>query len=73
MTVPVPAPVPPAPVAPARPSVFKRVAAALLAAVTSPTAVKEERSLAAFVVGRVLLAAGASYGIEQIVVKIIGG
>lgn len=45
----------------------------LVAAVTSPTAVKQERSLAAFIAGRVLLAAGASLGVEQIVVKIISG
>lgn len=45
----------------------------LVAAVTSPTAVKQERSLGALIVGRVLLAAGASYGVEQIVVKVIGG
>jgi hypothetical protein len=45
----------------------------LAAAVTSPTAVQQERSLAAFLIGRVLLAAGASYGVEQVVVKIVGG
>lgn len=55
------------------PSLFSKVWNGLKAAVTSPTAVKQERSLAAFVVGRVLLAAGASFGVEQIVVKIIGG
>lgn len=45
----------------------------LVAAVTSPDAVKQERSLAALVVGRILLAAGASFGVEQIVAKIIAG
>lgn len=43
----------------------------LVAAVTSPTAVKQEKSLAALVAGRVLLAAGASAGIVEIVQKLI--
>lgn len=51
----------------------KRVWHGLIAAVTSPEAVKQERSLAALIVGRVLLAAGASFGVEQIVAKIIAG
>ena len=52
---------------------MKKILRALLAAVTSPEAVKQERSLAAFIAGRVLLAAGASYGVEQLIVKLIGG
>lgn len=52
---------------------MKKIWRGLVAAVTSPEAVKQERSLASLVVGRVLLAAGASYGIEQLAVKIIGG
>lgn len=63
----------PAPSLYSKPSVLKNVWRGLLAAVTSPTAVKQERSLAAFVVGRVLLSAGASYGVEQFVVRVIGG
>lgn len=70
MTVTPPVVLPPAP----KPkSVFARILNGLRAAVTSPTAVKQERSLAALIVGRVLLAAGASYGVEQIATKIIGG
>lgn len=52
---------------------LSRIIAGFLAAVTSPTAVQKERSLAAFIIGRVLLAAGASAGVEQIVVKLISG
>lgn len=59
--------------APATPSTLSKIWHGLLAAVTSPTAVKQERSLAAFVIGRVLLAAGASLAIEQFVTKLVGG
>lgn len=52
---------------------FKKVWHGLVAAVTSPEAVKQERSLGAFVVGRVLLAAGASFALEQLITKIIAG
>lgn len=46
---------------------------ALVAAVTSPTAVKQERSLAAFIITRLLLAAGATEGVVQIVQKLVNG
>lgn len=51
----------------------KRILNGLRAAVTSPDAVKQERSLGALVVGRVLLAAGASTGLAELVAKIIHG
>lgn len=50
-----------------------KVIAAFIAAVTSPSAVAQERSLAVFIVTRVLLASGASYGIVELVAKIVGG
>ena len=43
------------------------------AAVTSPEAVKHERSLAVLVATRVLLAVGASDALIQLAAKIIGG
>lgn len=52
---------------------LKKIWRGLVAAVTSPEAIKQERSLAALIVGRVLLAAGASFGLEQLVTKIIAG
>lgn len=52
---------------------FKKILRGFQAAVTSPTAVKQERSLAAFVIGRVLLAAGASTALVEFVAKLIHG
>lgn len=46
---------------------------AFLAAVTSPEAVKQERSLAAFIVVRVALAIGASAAFVSFIEKLIGG
>lgn len=43
------------------------------AAVTSPEAVKQERSLAVMIVTRVLLAIGAGDALVQLAGKIIGG
>ena len=45
---------------------FKKIGRAFLAAISSPTAVKEEKNLFTFVLIRVLLAAGASDGLVQI-------
>jgi len=50
-------------------SVLSRVARAVLAAVTSPEAVKAEKSLAVLVAVRVLLAFGASAELVSLVVK----
>lgn len=69
---------PAAPVAatpmPAQPGAFKtkakQVLASVVAAVTSPAAVKQEKSLATLVVTRVLLAAGASAGLVGLVLKL---
>lgn len=66
-------PSPAAPVTAAKQNVFKKAWHGVVAAVTSPAAVKQERSLAALVVGRVLLAVGSSYGVEQLIVKIVHG
>lgn len=52
---------------------FKKIWRAFLAAVASPEAVKQERSLAAFVLFRVLLAAGASAGLADIVSRLVHG
>lgn len=52
---------------------FKKILRGLQAAVTSPTAVKQERSLASFIVGRVLLSAGASAALVEFVVKLVHG
>jgi hypothetical protein len=52
---------------------FRNIVRGLVAALTSTEVVKAERSLAALIVGRLLLAAGASVGVEQIVVKLIHG
>jgi hypothetical protein len=46
---------------------------AFLAAITSPDAVKKERSLAALVVFRILLAAGATTGLAELIAKIASG
>lgn len=48
---------------------MKKIGRAFIAAITSPTAVKEERNLAVFVATRVLLAAGASEGLIQLIGK----
>lgn len=53
--------------------VWVRVWRGLVAAVTSPEAIRQERSLAALIVGRLLLAAGASYGLEQALASFIHG
>lgn len=68
-----PAVAPPPTTAPKAPSVWSKIWHGFLAAVTSPTAVDKERSLAAFVVTRVLLAAGASASLAAVVEKIVGG
>lgn len=52
---------------------FKKILRGLQAAVTSPDVVKQERSLAALIVGRVLLAVGASTGLIDLLVKAIHG
>lgn len=52
---------------------FKTVWRAFLGAVSSPEAVKQERSLAALVVFRVVLAVGASAGLAEFVAKLIHG
>lgn len=59
-------PVAPAPVG-APVSFFTKVARGFMAAVTSPTAVQDEKNLAVFVLIRLLIAAGASDGIVQLV------
>lgn len=45
----------------------------LVAAVTSPEAVKAERSLGALIAGRLLLSVGASAGLAELIVKLIHG
>jgi hypothetical protein len=57
----------------AKASVARRVWRGLLAAVTSPEAVKQERSLAALIVGRVALALGSSAGLAALIEKIVHG
>lgn len=52
---------------------MKKIWRGLVAAVTSPEAVKQERSLAALVLARVLLAAGASTGLVELVEKFVHG
>lgn len=51
---------------------LKKAGSAILAAVTSPEAVKQEKSLAVLVASRALLAAGASAGLVELAAKIIG-
>lgn len=51
---------------------LKAALAAFVAAVTSPTAVKAEKSVAVLVVTRVLLSVGASAALVDLIVKIIG-
>jgi hypothetical protein len=50
-------------------TVLSRVGRAVLAALTSPEAVKAEKSIAVLVVTRVLLAVGASAGLVELAVK----
>jgi len=52
---------------------LKEIGAAFLAAVTSPTAVKAERSVAALIVFRVALALGASAGLAEFISKYVHG
>jgi hypothetical protein len=52
---------------------LKKIARGIQAAVTSPEAVKQERSLATLVVVRALLAAGASVGLVDLARVLIGG
>lgn len=52
---------------------LKKVWASLKAAVTSPEAVKQERSLFALVVFRLALAVGASASLAELVAKYIHG
>lgn len=52
--------------------VVKRVVRAVVAAVTSPEAVKQEKSLAVLIVVRVALALGASAGIVEAVRGLVG-
>lgn len=52
---------------------LRKVWAAFKAAVTSPEAVKQERSLAALIVFRLVLTTGASVGVAEIIAKLIHG
>lgn len=52
---------------------LRRLWNAFTAAVTSPTAVTQERNLAAFVLCRMLLAVGASASLVAIVEKLVSG
>lgn len=52
---------------------MKKIWVALVAAVTSPTAIKQEKSLGVFILGRVLLAVGASAALVEFVNKILTG
>lgn len=52
---------------------LKQIASGIAAAVTSPEAIKQERSLAALIVTRTLLAIGAGDALVQLAQKIIGG
>jgi hypothetical protein len=49
---------------------LKKIGAALLAAITSPEAVKAERSLAVLVATRALLALGAGTGLVELISKL---
>jgi hypothetical protein len=49
-----------------------KAARAFVAAITSPEAVKQEKSLAVLVVTRVLLAIGAGDALVQLVQKLVG-
>lgn len=46
---------------------LKKIGAAIAAALTSPEAVKQEKSLAALVITRGLLAAGATDGLVRLI------
>lgn len=50
---------------------LKKVGTAIVAALTSPEAVKQEKSLAVLVITRVLLAAGATDGLIQLVKQLL--
>lgn len=52
---------------------MKKLVRGVVAALTSPEAIKAERSLAAVVVTRLLLAAGAGYGTVELAGKLIHG
>lgn len=52
---------------------LRKVWHAFTAAVTSPTAVKQEKSLAVLVAVRIALAIGASAGLVELIPKIING
>lgn len=52
---------------------LKKIGKGVLAALTSPEAVKQERSLAALVAVRLLLAAGASAGLAEAIAKLVHG
>jgi hypothetical protein len=52
---------------------LKAILNGFLAAVTSPEAVRAERSLAALVIVRVMLAAGASAGLVALIGKLVHG
>lgn len=51
---------------------LKRAYKAFLAAVSSPEAVKQEKSLAVFIAVRVALACGASAGLVMFIEKLAG-
>jgi len=51
---------------------LKKALRAFLAAVTSPEAVKHEKSLAVLVITRVLLAVGASASLVALIEKLLG-
>lgn len=52
---------------------LKKIWHGFTAAVTSPTAVKQEKSLATLILVRVAIAAGATGGLVEIIPKIING
>lgn len=54
-------------------SKLKKALGAFVAAVTSPEVVQAERSVAVFVLTRVLLAVGASAALIELVNKVVGG
>ena len=52
--------------------VLKKAWRGFLAAITSPTAVEQEKNLAVFLITRVLISVGASAGVVALVAKLIG-
>jgi hypothetical protein len=50
-----------------------KIGRGLLAAITSPTAVAQERSLAAFITGRVIISAGGTAAFAALIVHLIHG